>query len=60
MNKIHVLECGNGRRMGPYQGADWARLTHAHLPDRQAGREARPGFPAGPKLGTKDKDEPYG
>ncbi|RLN18339.1 hypothetical protein C2845_PM02G16610 [Panicum miliaceum] len=49
MTKAHVLDCGNSRRLGPYQGANRAlRLTCACLPDRQAGLEARPGLPMGP------------
>jgi hypothetical protein len=65
MTKAHVLDCGNSRRLGPYQHADRGlQLGSAlHVPtsptDKLVGRLGL-AYQRAPGVGMKDKDEPRG
>jgi hypothetical protein len=65
MTKAHILDCGNGQRLGPYQGTDRGLQLGFALcvPASPTGRLVeRPGlaYQRALGVGTKDKDEPWG
>jgi hypothetical protein len=65
MIKVHILNCVNDRRLGPYKSADQRlRLGSAlRVPASPTGRlVGRLGlaYQRAPGVGTKDKDEPRG
>jgi hypothetical protein len=65
MTKAYNIDCGNGRRLDPYQGADRGLRPGSalHVPASPTGRLVeRPGptYQRTPGVGTKDKDEPWG